>query len=716
MAPAPRWKPPGGGIRAPSRGITTAVRTKRDLETTKKKPARETASVDAPPLSSSDEEDELHQQVEDIEDISDSSSPDNDRSRGHIQPTVFKPSGPQRRSRLLVADDMRKSSVGSCDSGSESGQRGTKRPRPEDSPSKTNGDSAGSGNGNGSLFGHAWPVPKATYGGRQRLGSSTGRSTSYTSKTSRPVFKKYEDSASDISEPEEGPPKRKTPPRKTQPSAAPRARFIKPPEMSPEKPDTPKKPERREKPEPPKFKISKHALSDDDSYVGDLAKKKAEAKQKEKEKPPPAAVFKMPPTALQDLSSDEDAGRDKKREPSTFTSTKAKTKTRKTGSKDTSSPEDTDKHMTKKELMQSRQKWRKTLDGKKLAKTSSQIFGQLDVEGGGSSQDTRSTSPSSSAPQPPPPPPRAVFKMPQFNSDSFPVGGGGDGQDDSTIDLTELLGDDIDEDIDKDKADNDDNDVSVAASDKTMQYKGPAICPLCRESLDEAILRELLPNHYLLAGVSFARIARTRSVIPLNLLKFDEKMRFCQGHKQRTNRQAWAARGYPTIDWDALPARLVRYEKHIHGIIVGKTPSTFRTSWEAAKTTAAMAALITVPGYYGPRGMRVLSDSIVERHASTISKRIVEDALLASRGMYQFVETVLVPELAVQLIREDMLRGGAGTASEDEVRKVMVASAALGEELAEELQDVVEDEEDDEEDEDLDGDQEDDNAYDYMST
>lgn len=706
MAPASQWKPPGGGIRAPSRGITAAVRTKRDLEAARKKPVREAASVDAPPLSSSDDDGDDSQQ---LEDISDSSSPDNDRSRGHIKSTVFTAKatgtsgsssrGPRRRNHLLVADSMRKSSAGSGGSGSESGQRGTKRPRPEDSPSKTNGDLFG----NGSSFERSSrPAPKATYGGRQRPGYSKARSISSVSKTSKAVFKKYEDSASDISEPEDSQ-KRKTPPRKTSPPAAYKPRFKKPPEL----PDTPEKAKT-----PPKFKANKWA---DDSDDDDQVKKNAETKEKEKEKdkPLPRPVFKQfkPPTRLKDVGSEEDEGTTNKRQ----TSTSTKTKTKTAGSKDTKDSEDPDRHM-KKELMQSRQKWRKKHDANKLARKSSQIFGQLDVEGGGSSsRDTRSTSPSSSAPQPPPPPPRAVFKMPDFNSDSFPVGGG-DGQDDS-VDLTQLLSDDIDFGIDKEaeaKDDGDDNDVSVAASDKTMEYKGPAICPLCKEPLDEAILRDLLPNHYLLAGVSFARIAKTRSVIPLNLLKFDEKVRFCQGHKQRANRLAWAARGYPAIDWDALPARIVRHEKHIHSVLVGKTESTFRAEWLAAKTQDAVAALITIPGYYGPRGLRVLSDTIVERHASTLRKRVVEDTLLASRGMYQFVQAVLVPELAVQLIREDMQRGGAGMTSEDEVRKVLVASTGLGEELAEEIHDIVEDE--DEDDDDEDDDEGDDDAYDYMST
>ncbi|ERS99834.1 uncharacterized protein SPSK_08717 [Sporothrix schenckii 1099-18] len=699
---APRWQPPRRGVIAPpSRGLTAALRARKAMEAAAaaapKRPVRVAASVDAPPLSSSDDEDADEDKDEDQEtdgnmglsdDISDSSSPENDRSRGSIRRTAFKrpggaatradssrDAGSRRRSHLLVAGEMRKSNVGGSSgsnngSGCDGGQRGTKRPRPDEeaAPTTANGKGGDSSHSNGVV--RSRPAPRATYGGRKRPGLATARSVSSTSAKAKVSFKRHEDSVSDISEPDETAEK----------ARAPKARFIKPPELSPEKPKT-----------PAKFKHSTWARSDDDSEDEKEAKGNKKGTVSALIAKP---TFKLPANDgeddLDEDGQDKDVDQSKSQKSKAFTSASTKTTTKpkpKPKSRATTDPDpdpDPDKPMSKAELMRSRQKWRLSMNNKKQAKEdkASQLFGQLDVEGG-SDNEARDTSPSSSSQ--PQPQARAVFKMPAF-SESFPVGED-DGAGDSDRPLSDVLAgvEDADNDV-----------VSIADSDDTMAYKGPAVCPLCKAPLDEDMLRALLPDHALLAGVSFARIAQTRSAIPLNLLKFDEKLRFCTGHKQRASRLAWTARGYPTIDWDALPTRLVRHEKHIHRVLLGKAASPYRASWETTDNVSLRTAV--VPGYYGRRGLRVLSDAIVQRHAPTLRKRVVEDPLVAARGMAQYVQAVLVPELAVQLIREDMQQGGAGASSADEARRVLEESAAIGEDVMDEERDVVDDDDDDDED------------------
>ncbi|CAK7201064.1 hypothetical protein SEUCBS139899_003765 [Sporothrix eucalyptigena] len=312
-----------------------------------------------------------------------------------------------------------------------------------------------------------------------------------------------------------------------------------------------------------------------------------------------------------------------------------------------------------KEMMSARQPWKKK---KLLAKENKQpLFGELDVE------------PAS------PPVPRAVFKMPEY--ESFTGNAGEKDVMDVDNDSSSII-------LFDDEKDN--------ASDDTLANKGPAVCPLCKAPLEESVLRDLLDGHHLLVGIAVGR----SHVIQLNLLKFDEKLRFCTGHKQRASRLAWTARGYPAIDWAALPARLTRYESHVKKVIMGTTQSPFRTAWEKM-TPSQLSSQSEVPGYYGRRGLRVLSDAIVQRHAKTLRRRAVEDPLVAARGMVQFVQAVLVPELAVQLIREDMLAGGGGGGL-DEARRVLHESAAIGEEVMEEERDVIEDDDDEDgEDEDV---------------
>lgn len=66
-----------------------------------------------------------------------------------------------------------------------------------------------------------------------------------------------------------------------------------------------------------------------------------------------------------------------------------------------------------------------------------------------------------------------------------------------------------------------------------------------------------------------------------------------------------------------------------------------------------------------------------------LKKMVVKDRLMASRGVAGFVESVIVPEVAVLLIKEDM-NVGVG-----EARDILTDSASLGELIHEEVRDIV---------------------------
>ena len=102
------------------------------------------------------------------------------------------------------------------------------------------------------------------------------------------------------------------------------------------------------------------------------------------------------------------------------------------------------------------------------------------------------------------------------------------------------------------------------------------------------------------------------------------------------------------------------------------------------RTVERRADEYMVPGYYGGRGMRAMSDRIVHDLSSTLRKSSIDDELVsAARGVGAYVQSVLVPELAVRLIMEDMDVGPV------QARQIMEESMWLGELLNEELDDVV---------------------------
>ncbi|KAK3117529.1 hypothetical protein LTR53_001047 [Teratosphaeriaceae sp. CCFEE 6253] len=188
------------------------------------------------------------------------------------------------------------------------------------------------------------------------------------------------------------------------------------------------------------------------------------------------------------------------------------------------------------------------------------------------------------------------------------------------------------------------------------------------------------------------------------------QQRFCRAHRQREAALLWRERGYPEIDWGALPTRLRqrRHAHHIQRIISGEIESVFWTQFEAkVKSRAKMLLQVAgtgaddddgttgrapggSAGYYGPRGEKLLSDHIVSTFAAALREHAARDPLVAASGVAGgvagFVQGVLVPELACSLIWEDLGLGLEwGGQGEGEAVAVLAESAALGELLHPEL-------------------------------
>lgn len=140
--------------------------------------------------------------------------------------------------------------------------------------------------------------------------------------------------------------------------------------------------------------------------------------------------------------------------------------------------------------------------------------------------------------------------------------------------------------------------------------------------------------------------------------------------------ETWQAKRYPEVDWENLYKRFAAHRTFLLGIVNGKD-SHFRRIL-AQKVESGQARSMKKegnmnPGYYGPRGFDLMCDYLVDEFGELLKGRAVDDRVIAGRGSAAFIQTVLVAELAVQLIKNDM------GVSAEAARSIMEESKALGE-------------------------------------
>lgn len=247
----------------------------------------------------------------------------------------------------------------------------------------------------------------------------------------------------------------------------------------------------------------------------------------------------------------------------------------------------------------------------------------------------------------------AVFKMPPCLSDSEPDGVAAGEVGNGLRDVQDIL--------------------EVDAASSVSPRKPPAdvtglgpVCPVCSEPVDEGIL------------VNFTKRSGAG---------FDEQMQFCAMHRKTAARKTWESRGYPKINWQKLDSRMARHHRYIKSVLEGE--SSFFRELLGQKVAAGEDRTVKktdvrlVPGYYGMRGLRCMSDNIIHKFSALLRRQAVHDSAVSARGYTSFVQAVLVPELAVRLIMEDM------SVKAEKARDILYESIAVGELLNEEIADVV---------------------------
>ncbi|KAK0632138.1 RTC4-like domain-containing protein [Immersiella caudata] len=273
------------------------------------------------------------------------------------------------------------------------------------------------------------------------------------------------------------------------------------------------------------------------------------------------------------------------------------------------------------------------------------------LEGSVERQASKHARPRKAKPEPEPEPAlRPVLKIPELFSSSFEFG-----EDSAFLD-------DVEETLPACT-----NRSFSPLSEATTPTSSRPMCPMCDEVVDVALLAQFK--------------AKRRH------MTLQEEQQFCVLHKRASAKKAWLDNGYPDISWSGLEARINKQHRFLREILEGGRSHFGEIFREKVKTgqnkTLLKSEESLTPGYYGGRGLRAMSENLVNKFSSLLRRRAVEDRLVSARGHTAYVQSVLVPELTVRLIMEDM------QVDAEEARSIMATSKWVGELLNEEVADIV---------------------------
>lgn len=181
--------------------------------------------------------------------------------------------------------------------------------------------------------------------------------------------------------------------------------------------------------------------------------------------------------------------------------------------------------------------------------------------------------------------------------------------------------------------------------------------------------------------------------------------KFCHAHRSKSAWDEYRSEGYPDIIWTDLPQRIRKHRMTLFKILNNERPSGYRDRYEPIALTGNAAAVPTkrkdlpehvqqelesyaldhqsvYPGYYGPHGRRIITESVMKLLKNEIKN--CTDAVVQGSGPATFVQAVLVPEMAVLLIMEDC------RVDREEAEEVRERTYELGMLLNEEIEDRVE--------------------------
>ncbi|KAF9883145.1 hypothetical protein FE257_004065 [Aspergillus nanangensis] len=199
-----------------------------------------------------------------------------------------------------------------------------------------------------------------------------------------------------------------------------------------------------------------------------------------------------------------------------------------------------------------------------------------------------------------------------------------------------------------------------------------SVCPWCKEPVDPESL------------MMFQAQPKQR---------IREQRRFCESHHQATAKIEWQEKGYPDIDWVGFDERIQALFPVIENILVSGSNSYYRNILETMlKSSQSKTFRLTLEGdgletiscgYYGTRGAGKMLQALTTRFSRTLRRLAASDHIIKNAGVVGYTQAVLVPELAVRLVREDM-----GVNAES-ARVILRESMDIGEQLNFALNDEV---------------------------
>jgi hypothetical protein len=180
---------------------------------------------------------------------------------------------------------------------------------------------------------------------------------------------------------------------------------------------------------------------------------------------------------------------------------------------------------------------------------------------------------------------------------------------------------------------------------------------------------------------------------------------FCRAHRTASAWEEYRSEGYPDIIWDALPRRIRKHRMELYKILNNDRPSVYRDRYKPIALTGKAAAVpsrrkdlpdhvmqelesyalddqSTFPGYYGPHGRRVITETVMKVLKNEIKN--CSDSVVQGSGPATFVQAVLVPETAILLIMEDC------RVDREEAEEIREKTYDIGMLLNEEIEDRVE--------------------------
>ena len=215
-------------------------------------------------------------------------------------------------------------------------------------------------------------------------------------------------------------------------------------------------------------------------------------------------------------------------------------------------------------------------------------------------------------------------------------------------------------------SDEDEAGIKTTAPPQHVDEPTTMTCPACRATIDCSML--------------------PADVKDLRSLSIRVQQDICHQHRLSEAKVLAEKRAYPEIDWDCTEhQRIPGFIDHLRKVLSRKKKSFYQEELDRQVASSKKKPKllreyllngvldVATPGYYGPKGEKVMSHVITQEMATDLRQAIKKDSGLRAAGVGPYVAAVLVPELAMQLVMQDL-----GSDDQDRAREILAESTDVG--------------------------------------